>query len=55
MIAQADALHRAFAPAIMNDPPLRGYLQQISARLLAAARDVAFRIEVHEAVLKFLG
>src|SRR5882672_12870269 len=41
LIAQADALHRAFAPAIVNDPPLRGYLQQISARLLAAARDVA--------------
>src|SRR5213595_479008 len=41
LIAQADALHRTIGPAIVNDPPLRNYLQQISTRLLAAARAVA--------------
>ena len=41
MIAQADALHRTLGPAVVNDPPLKAYLQQISGRLLAAAREVA--------------
>src|SRR6266566_9664165 len=41
LIAQAEALHRGFGPAIVTDPALRGYLQQISARLLAAAAKVA--------------
>jgi hypothetical protein len=41
LIEQANSLHRAFTPALVTDPPSRGYLQQIAGRLLAAARDVA--------------
>jgi hypothetical protein len=42
LIDQADSLHRTLAPAIVSDDPrLRGYMQQIAARLLAAAREVA--------------
>jgi len=40
LIEQGDALHRALAPAVVDDARLRGYMQQIGARLLGAARDV---------------
>ena len=42
MIDQGNALHRAVAPAMVSDEArLRGYVQQIATRLLAAAKDVA--------------
>src|SRR4051794_6431281 len=41
LISQANALHRTLSPAMVNDPPLRAYLGQISGRMLAAAREVA--------------
>jgi hypothetical protein len=40
LIEQGDALHRALAPGIVDEARLRGYMQQIGARLLGAARDV---------------
>src|SRR5687767_2609639 len=41
LIDQANAMHRAFSPAVISDDPrTRGYMQQISTRLLAAAREV---------------
>jgi Zn-dependent protease with chaperone function len=40
LIEQAEALHRSLTPGIADDARLRGYMQQIGARLLAAAKDV---------------
>ncbi len=40
LIEQANALHRVLGPAMVTDPPTRGYMQQITNRLLAAAKEV---------------
>jgi hypothetical protein len=40
LIDQAEGLHRSLTPAMVDDARLRGYLQQVSTRMLSAARDV---------------
>src|SRR6185436_11721141 len=40
LIDQGEALHRSLGPAVVDDARLKGYLQQMSTRMLAAARDV---------------
>lgn len=40
LIDQGEALHQTLSPAMVEDARLKGYLQQVGARMLAAARDV---------------
>jgi predicted Zn-dependent protease len=40
VIAQASDEHNQLAPAVMNDPELKQYLQQIGERIIAAAKEL---------------
>jgi predicted Zn-dependent protease len=39
VISQADDMNKQLAPAVMNDPALQSYLQQIGERIIAAAKE----------------
>jgi predicted Zn-dependent protease len=39
VISQADTLNKQLEPAVMNDPVLQSYLQQIGERIIAAAKE----------------
>lgn len=40
VVAQADQLHQGLEPAVMTDPQLASYMQQVGDRIIAAARQL---------------